>query len=277
LAGKVAVVTGANFAEAGPNIGAAMVEALAAAGASVVAAGRSIGGAERAAEAVRSAGGDALAVEVDVRDEASTAKMVTAAVDAFGGVDILCNNAGGSQRQWDRDLLAMDVDFWDDVFALNCRAAMLGCKHAIPEMLRRGGGAVINTSSDASLAGDLSLAAYGSAKAALNILTQYVATQFGRRGIRCNAIVPGYVRSVRAWHINAPEVRDMFARHRVLEPIGEPSDIANTVVFLASDRSAYITGQCLVVDGGLNIHRPFYADMTANPELTEVDQALRPQ
>jgi NAD(P)-dependent dehydrogenase (short-subunit alcohol dehydrogenase family) len=214
---------------------------------------------------------------VDVRDEASVVAMVSAAVEAFGGIDILCNNAGGSQRQLDRDIVDLDLDFWDDMFALNCRAAMLGCKHAIPVMLTRGGGAIVNTSSGSSLAGDLHLAAYGSAKGALNVFTKYVATQYGRQGIRCNTVVPGYMRSVRAWHIAADDTRGMFRRHTVLDRFGEPDDIANAVAFLSSPRSSFVTGQCFTVDGGLNIHRPFFADMVDQPDLSTVDQARRPR
>jgi NAD(P)-dependent dehydrogenase (short-subunit alcohol dehydrogenase family) len=276
LSGRVAIVTGANLADAGPNIGAAIVAELAESGAAVVAAGRTLEGAEHAAAAVRADGGRAIAVHVDVRDESSVRDMIAATVEEFGGVDILCNNAGGSQRQLDRDILSMDVGFWDDMFALNCRAAMLGCKHAIPSMIERGGGAIVNTSSGSSLAGDVNLAAYGSSKAALNAFTKYVATQFGRRGVRCNTVIPGYIRSVRAWHINADSTHEMFRRHTVLDRFGEPSDIADMVVYLASPRSSFVTGQCVTVDGGLNIHRPFFADMMDAPELTEVDQARRP-
>jgi 3-oxoacyl-[acyl-carrier protein] reductase len=104
----------------------------------------------------------------------------------------------------------------------------------------------------------------------------YVATQFGRENIRCNAVVPGYVRSVRAWHIMAEDTRAMFRRHTILDRFGEPDDVADAVVFLASRRSSFITGQCLAVDGGLNIHRPYFAEMVLDPALTEVDQTQRP-
>ena len=178
-------------------------------------------------------------------------------VDRFGRLDVLHNNAAMTDSDFlDRDGSVTDLDLgvWERTLAVNLTSQMLTCKHAIPEMVRSGGGSIINMSSGASLKGDRTLSAYGVSKAGVNTLTMYVATSHGKQNIRVNAIVPGLIvtDAVRA-HLTE-EILSGLGRAVLTTHLGEPDDIANTVVFLASDESRYITGQLLSVDGGMSAH-----------------------
>jgi NAD(P)-dependent dehydrogenase (short-subunit alcohol dehydrogenase family) len=140
--------------------------------------------------------------------------------------------------------------------AINARGTMLVCKHAIPVMIAGGGGSIVNISSGQSLSGDLTNVAYSAGKAAVNTLTRHVATTFGDRGIRCNAIAPGLVLTP-ALDAGMPEpLRPLFVEQCLVPRLGEPRDVAETVLFLASDAAAYISGQILSVDGGILSHIP---------------------
>ena len=186
--------------------------------------------------------------------------MVGAAVTAYGGLDILHNNAAATHLAATDDLPvgAADPDVWDDTMRVNLRGSMVAIQAAVPHMVARGGGSVINTSSGAGLTGDLGNPAYGASKAALISLTRYVATEFGKQGIRCNAISPGYI--VIAEKPGRDAVNATMLRHALTPRLGRPEDIAALVVFLASDESAFITGQNICVDGGMLAHQPFVAD-----------------
>jgi NAD(P)-dependent dehydrogenase (short-subunit alcohol dehydrogenase family) len=186
--------------------------------------------------------------------------MVEAAVKSFGGLDVLHNNAAATEPQLlagDLELTAMDAAIWDRTLAINLRGPMLGCKHAIPRMLERGGGAIVNTSSASGLTGDLVRAAYGASKAGLDALTRYVATQYGKRGIRCNAIAPGVI-ATPALAANVPRAQIGASSAPPRTPDSRPQDIAERS--LASDDAAFITGQVISVDGGLLAHHPSYSD-----------------
>ena len=135
-------------------------------------------------------------------------------------------------------------------------------QHVIPHMVDRGGGSIVNASSGAGLLGDLGHPAYGASKAAVARLTQYVATEFGKQGVRCNAIAPGLIVTAQTEKTYASgPMRDMMLRHHLTPRLGRPEDIANTVAFLASDESSFITGQVISVDGGLLAHMPYWADV----------------
>jgi NAD(P)-dependent dehydrogenase (short-subunit alcohol dehydrogenase family) len=261
LTGRVAVVTGA-----ASGIGAASAVELAARGASVVIADVNEGGAKDVADSILDSGGSALAHRVELADEASIAVLVQTTVNAFGSIDILHNNAAASGPDVmgrDFDVLTMDVAVWDAAFAVNLRAMMLTCKHALPHMIAKGKGAVINMSSNSALAGDLSRVAYGASKGGVNSLTMYVATQYGKQGIRCNAISPGLVMTPAAEHNLTAFDREVFAGSHLTNEIGKPEDIAKVVAFLASDDSAFITGEIIRVDGGMLSHTPVYAQYLA--------------
>jgi NAD(P)-dependent dehydrogenase (short-subunit alcohol dehydrogenase family) len=266
LAGRVAIVTGA-----ASGIGRATALVLAAEGAAVVVADLVGEGAERVAREIGAAGGRALAQQTDVADEGSVAAMVEAAVKSFGGLDVLHNNAAATDPALlagDLDITAMEVAIWDRTLAVNLRGPMLGCKHAIPRMLERGGGSIINTSSASALVGDPVRTAYGISKAGLDSLTRYVATQYGKRGIRCNSIAPGVVATPALAANVPPEMIAIYERSHLTPRLGRPEDIAAAVVFLASDDAAFITGQTLSVDGGLLAHHPAFGEFLAlaNPK-----------
>jgi len=259
VAGKVAIVTGA-----ASGIGRATARALAREGASVVVADLDLAGAKTVAGEIDRASGRAVACQVDVSDEDAVRAMVAVAVDTYGGLDVLHNNAaaiGAAKPGVDHDIAAIDVEVWDRTMAVNLRGVWLGCKHAVPRMLERGGGSIINTSSGSSLQGDLANAAYAVSKGGVNTLTLYVATQYGKRGIRCNAIAPGLILSHPVEHFGGQRYVDMLEEHHLTPRVGVPDDIANAVVFLASDESSFVTGQILRVDGGIVSHAAPVADM----------------
>ena len=257
--GKVAIVTGG----AG-GLGLAIASLLAERGASVCIADLSLARGEQAAAQLAEAGGRSIAVKVDVGSESDIESMVAQTASAFGGVDILVNNAatlGAKTAGRDLDIPSMDAEVWDAILTVNLRGAMLCCKHVLPGMIERGGGAIVNISSAAAYRGFLKANAYAASKAAILALTRSVASQHGRQGIRCNAVAPGLILHERIAELYPPE-RQMIEDEQLLLPWrGEPRDVANAVAFLASEESRFITGQALVVDGGLISHSPTNSGM----------------
>ena len=248
LAGKVAVISGACG-----GIGAATARRLASEGAKVVLADIDLAGAEATAQTVRDAGGEAIAHYLDLADEASIAALIAAAVAAYGQIDVLFNNAADTRAETmihDAAIEFMDADLWDGVFRINTRGTMLMIKHALPALIASGSGAIINTSSGASLLGDLARTAYAASKSAVNALTLYVAAQYGKQGITCNAISPGMVPTATS-RANQPELIRMVERHHLTPELGYPEDIAAMVALLASADGRFISGQILRVDGGV--------------------------
>lgn len=261
LAGKVAIVTGA-----ASGMGRAAVVLMAQRGARVVVADIAAERASLAADEIRAAGGEAIACGGDIASEADWQRVVATAVKAYGRIDILHNNAADLRPEtYGRDasiaLEDMDVELWDHMMSVNLRGTMLGCKHVIPEMTRCGGGSIINVSSNAALAGQETTMAYGASKAGVNVLTQYVATAYGKRGIRCNAIAPGLVVSNEVKAALDPGLVRIFEENILTPYTGVPEDVAEVVAFLASDASRYVTGQIIAVDGGLTAHAPYYSDL----------------
>jgi len=258
---KIAIVTGA-----ASGIGAATAAAMAEEGASVVVADIDGNGAERQVQAIQAQGGSASAVTVDLGDEASIRAMIDFAVARFGGLDILDNNAADTRLSSTSDsgIEHMDVAVWDSLMRTNLRGTMLACKYAIPRMRARGGGSIINISSGSAITGALAPTAYGVSKAGIITLTQYVATQHGKEGIRCNALVPGLIvtRATESTYATG-DFGAMMLKHHLTPRLGRPADVAAAVVFLASSESGFITGQAISVDGGLLAHAPYHADMVA--------------
>ena len=255
---KVAIVTGG-----GSGIGRATALLLASEGASVTVADIAPDAARAVAEAITDAGGRARAQEVDVSDAGAVEAMVADTVAAFGGLDVLHNNAAAlDQNRVDQDVVTMDLATWERVLAVNLTGPMLGCRFAIPAMLERGGGSIVNTASAAAFYGSESLAAYGTSKAGVVALTRYVATAYGDRGIRCNAVAPGVVVDKEAQDAlggpMGPRLRRYSTSHLVGR-LGYPEEIARAVVFLASDDATFVTGETLRVDGGFTAHSPTYA------------------
>lgn len=255
LRNKVIVITGA-----ASGIGLAAAKLMAAEGGSVVLGDLNQEQAVAAAQEITQAGGRAIGVHVDVTDEDSVSVLLDSAVSHFGGVHVMCNHVGGSDPRKDLDLLRMDMAEFDRTMELNVRSTVLGTRAALPHMIAAGHGSIINTASIAGLSGDFMQTAYGTAKAAVMRLTQYVATQYGPQGVRCNAIAPGAVMTP-ALRDNLPaQAIDALRGHNALPYLGEPEDIAQAMLFLACEESRYVTGQTLIVDGGVSSHSAVAAD-----------------
>jgi NAD(P)-dependent dehydrogenase (short-subunit alcohol dehydrogenase family) len=251
--GKVAIVTGSHR-----GIGWETARVLADAGAKVVLADLPGTPLEEAAARI----GDSRRVAhhaLDISDEAGVKRLMGFTVATFGRLDALDNNAARQGLPQDVDVVSMDVELWDCVFAVNARGAMLMCKHAIPAMIESGGGSIVNTSSGAATGGNLRNTAYACTKGAIETLTRHVATQYGEHGVRCNAIAPGLIATEMLGSSLPAEIQDRVVEHKLVGRLGEPLDVAQAVLFLLSDRSAFITGHLLRVDGGFYAHTPTLA------------------
>jgi len=249
LEGKVAIVTGA-----GSGIGEATARLMADEGASVVVADIDGSAAERVAGEL----GGAVVAEVDVSDESSVVRMVETAVESFGGLDVLHNNASdASTNAVDTDIVSLDMAVFDRLVAVNLKAMFMGCKHAIPHMLAGGGGSIVNTASIEGFVGRGVRAAYGASKAGVVLLAKSVASQYGSRGIRCNAVAPGLVLTpALEQHYTTPEQIEATLVSYPMPRLCAPEDVANAVLFLASDEAAFINGTTLMVDGGATVYMP---------------------
>ncbi|PLK26195.1 SDR family oxidoreductase [Novosphingobium sp. TH158] len=247
LDGKVAIVTGAGGR--GNSIGAAYAKGLAAAGASVVVADLNGDGARAVAEEIVASGGKAAAVQVDVSSEESTRTMAASAVAAFGGVDILVNNAALMVDISYDNFETVSMDAWHKAFAVNLEGALLCSRAVIPSMRERGGGRIVNqTSGGAFPASGL----YGITKLALVGLTTSLAKQFGKDGITCNAIAPGNVTSD-AGKMLVPDDSPFIQFLNMtcaLRARGAPDELVGTLLLLCSEAGQWISGQTIHVDGG---------------------------
>jgi len=258
LEGKVVIVTGA----AG-GIGRACVNRFAAEGARIAVADIAGDEAKRVADRITRDGGDAIAISVDVSDEEAVRNMVDTTVQHYGRLDVLHNNAAIQDLAFmARDTVVADLDMavFDRSIAVNLRGYLIGAKHSIPHMLEVGGGSIINTSSRAGSAGDLRFTSYGVSKAGINMLTQYIATQYGKLGIRCNAMVIAGVLTERLLENTDELYRARIARQLLRDSLATPDEIANVALFLASDESSYVNGHLMAADGGWGAHSPRFAD-----------------
>jgi NAD(P)-dependent dehydrogenase (short-subunit alcohol dehydrogenase family) len=271
LSGKVAIVTGAASYHGDdtlrqPGQGSETASILARLGAAVVLADINGEAAARRAADIRASGGDAVAVATDVSDEAQVKRMVQTALDEFGRLDILHNNAANLHVLFDPgdpEVTEMRVETWESLMRTLLLGSMLGCKHAIPAMVRTGGGSIICTSSVSGMVGELNLTIYAAAKAAINQLVRSVSAQWGKAGIRCNAVAPGLILSPPSLAIGEELIAE-YVKHSDTPYVGQPADTAYLVAFLASDLARYITGQVIPVDGGLIQHSPLVADSRAS-------------
>jgi NAD(P)-dependent dehydrogenase (short-subunit alcohol dehydrogenase family) len=252
LDNKVAVITGATS-----GIGLRTAEIFVAEGAKIVIAGR------RAAEGetlAKQLGANCRFLQTDVTDEAQIKALISLAIDHFGRIDCLFNNAGGPAQTG--GIEGLEVDRFDAAMATLVRSVMLGMKHAAPHMKKQGSGSIINNGSIAGhLAGYSSSVVYGAAKAAVIHLTKCVAMELGESGVRVNSISPGAIAtgifgkalglSVEAADNTAAKMREIFKAAQPIPRAGLPDDIAHAAVFLASDESSFVNGNDLVVDGGV--------------------------
>jgi NAD(P)-dependent dehydrogenase (short-subunit alcohol dehydrogenase family) len=245
LDNKVAVVTGA-----ASGIGRATAVLFAREGAAVVIGDLNADGGKATVHQCRENGGRAVFQKTDVAAEADVRGMIARAVDEFGGLDIIYNNAGLAGAFG--PLEETPVDGWDRTLAILLRSVFLGMKYAIPEMRKRGGGAIISTASIAGLRGFPGTHAYGAAKAAVVNLTRSAAVELGKDRIRVNCICPGAINTplfTRNRPKLEPVVEEQLAHAQPIPRAGHPEDIARMALFLASDDSEWISGQAMVVDG----------------------------
>jgi NAD(P)-dependent dehydrogenase (short-subunit alcohol dehydrogenase family) len=241
---RVAVVTGG-----GSGIGRAICELFAREGARIVAADRFLDRAEETAARIKGAGGEATGVPVDVADAAAVAAMAERAVATYGRVDVLVNNAGISVGD---DILTIDVATWDLNLNVVLKGVVLCSKAVLPGMLERRRGVILNIASVNGLWA-VGEEAYSAAKAGMINLTQNMAVKYGDRNVRVNCIAPGSIRTP-IWGARVaqdPQIFDKIAKWYPLGRVGEPEDVANAALFLASDEASWITGVTLPVDGGL--------------------------
>lgn len=239
LTGKNALVTGSTR-----GIGRAIAETLAKAGARVAVVGRDL---QKAQEAAAAVGGGAQGFACDVTDTAAVAKLVSDVEAAFGSIDILVNNAGITK---DNLVMRLKDEDWDAVLNANLRGAFAAIRAVSRGMMKRRSGRIINVSSIIGIIGNKGQANYAASKAGLIALTKSVAKELGSRNILVNAVAPGFIETEMTAAMT-PEAREGLGKQIALERLGTPQDVAATVAFLASDLASYITGQVLVVDGGM--------------------------
>ena len=244
LADRVAIVTGS-----GSGIGRVIAQRFAAEGAAVVVADRHGEKAAAVAAEIETTGAKALSLRTDVTVGADVHAMVAAGENAFGRVDVLVNNAAVCEGD---NIVAMDEGTWDGDVTGVLKSAFLCSKRVVPGMIERGGGAIVNIASVNALA-YFGNEAYSAAKAWMISLTKSMAVRYGRYGVRANAIAPGSIRTP-IWQERVdrePEVLERLVKWYPLGRVGEPEDVANAALFLASDEASWITGTVLRVDGGL--------------------------
>ena len=247
LDGKTALVTGG-----GSGIGRAASLAYANDGARVVVVDVNVEGGEETIQQIKESGGEAILVHADVSNPKDTQAMVDQAVEAFGCLDCAFNNAGISGGR-DR-LLTADYreDDWDRVLSINLKGVWLCMKSEIPQMLKQGGGAIVNTASIAGLAGLSGTVAYVAAKHGVTGLTKAAAVEYATSGIRVNAVCPGYIQTplVQPIFQENDGMEERVASRHPMGRLGEPEEIAQAVLWLSSDKAAFVTGHNMPVDGG---------------------------
>jgi NAD(P)-dependent dehydrogenase (short-subunit alcohol dehydrogenase family) len=248
LANKVALITGA-----GSGMGRAAAVLFAAEGAKVAVADISQDGVNETVREITANGGEGLALRADVSKSEDVQQMVQAAVERFGALNVLYNNAG---IEGDSDFLArMPEEAFDRVIAINLRGVFLGMKYGLPHMIKAGGGSIINQASIAGLIGIRGGAGYAAAKAGVIAMTRVAAVEYGRYNIRVNCICPGAIETPMAVRIRKGTQPKQHAINRIslLERMGKPEEIARMALFLASEEGSFATGAPFVVDGGWTV------------------------
>ena len=241
LDGDVAIVTGG-----AAGIGRGIAETFARAGAAMVVTDLNKDGADGVAEGIVAAGGRAIALECNVTDEAHRQAAIDAALQAFGKITLLANNAGGGgPKPFDMPMRDFEWAFQLNVFAMFRFMQMVA-----PHMEQAGGGAILNISSMAGENKNSRMASYGSSKAAVNHLTRNVAFDLGPRGVRVNAIAPGAIKTDALAKVLTPQIEAAMLKHTPLGRLGETQDIANAALFLCSPAASWVSGQVLTVSGG---------------------------
>jgi NAD(P)-dependent dehydrogenase (short-subunit alcohol dehydrogenase family) len=249
LEGKVAIVAGG-----ATGIGAATAVRLAEERAAVVIGDINREAAEGVAEKIRANGGMALAMRFDISDDDSVRNLIETTVATHGGLDAIHVNAADlSLCARDSDAVDLPLEIFDRTIAVNLRGHLLCTRHAVPELLKRGGGAIVYTSSGAAFVGEAERVAYAISKSGLNALMRHVASRWGKEAIRSNAIAPGMVMTEGALVHIPPDVQAALIQAGRSPRLGYPDDIAGMVAFLISDDGAWINGQVISVDGGITM------------------------
>ena len=254
LKDKVALITGA-----ASGIGKSTSLLFGQEGAKVMCADVNGEGAERVARQIADTGGEAASVQVDVSREVEVQGMIRETMERWGRLDVLHNNAGIGTAG---PVTQMQEEEWDRTIDVNLKGVFLGCKHAIPEMVKQGGGAIVNTASDAGLQGIAWLSTYCASKGGVVLLTKSLAVEWAQQGIRVNCVCPGVIRTPildpfldQAKALFGDSAEAAWERMGQMHPIGrvgEPEEVARGVMFLASDEASFVTGVALPVDGGVD-------------------------
>lgn len=257
LKDKVAIVTGSTS-----GIGIGIARLYAAEGAKVVICGRRKEKGEVFVEQIRSAGGEATYHFLDLTDFATIEKLIDDTAESYGKVDILVNNAANVGLP-DGRVDELTLEMWDAIFNSDLRGAFYAIKCVLPHMQKNGGGSIVNIGSMASCGGDLGATAYSCAKAGVDMLTSSVALQYGKENIRCNCVRPGLIVTPQNEAVVSEQLRQIFLSNIEVNRYGCPEDIGHACVFFGSDESAFVTGQIINVDGGMNSHAPTVAQFRA--------------
>ncbi|HXG22809.1 MAG TPA: glucose 1-dehydrogenase [Methylomirabilota bacterium] len=247
LTGKVALITGA-----GGGQGRAAAVLFAREGAQVIVTDVKIDGGEETVQMVKAAGGQAVFQATDVAQAAQVEEAVRVAVKTYGALHIMYNNAAVLHRK-DAVVTNLEEDIWNHVIDVNLKGVYLGCKYAVPELIKAGGGSIINVSSLAGLIGIGNVHAYTAAKGGVISLTRAVAMGYAAQKVRCNVICPGGVDTpmmAHVFHNPNPRYREMSEKGHPLGRLGAPEDIAYMALYLASDESSWVTGSVFTIDGG---------------------------
>ena len=242
LQGKVAIVTGA-----GTGIGRAISFLFAREGAKVAVTDIDVGAAEATVAEIAETGVSALAIEADVTEAAGVENMMRATVAAYGHLDVLINNAGVGT---DGDVVELTEEQWQRILDVNLKGVFLCCKYAIPAMKKSGGGSIVNIASTAAFVGGSVSCVYPASKAGVVALSKSTALRYAHNNIRVNCVCPGHVDTALTYTLKDPEVKAALIRKYPLGRLGAPEEIANAVLFIASDEASFITGTELIVDGG---------------------------
>lgn len=249
LKGKVAVVTGSTS-----GIGIGIARLFAAEGAKVVICGRRESKGQAVVDRIREEGGEASYHFMDITAPDSVEKLFADTAEAYGKIDVLVNNAANVGLK-DGRVDELTLEMWDNVLQSDLRGTFFSTKCALPYLQKNAnGGSIINIGSMASCAGDLGSTAYACAKAGVDMLTKYTAMQYGKQNIRCNCVRPGLIVTPENENRVPQVLKDIFTSNIMVNRYGCPEDIGNMCVYFASDESAYVTGQIINVDGGLNAH-----------------------
>jgi NAD(P)-dependent dehydrogenase (short-subunit alcohol dehydrogenase family) len=259
LSGKIAIVSGSYT-----GIGEAIAQRLAHENARVILANSNRIRGEEAAARIRAAGGSATALWFDLTDEESIAALIRDTVAGSGEPDILVNCAAitrGPIMARDNDVEHLERDVWEKAFDVNATGTMLMIKHVLPHLVAKADGAIVNIGSGASQTGDVFRPAYAASKAAIDSLTRYVATQYGKKGVRCNTVSPGMIITENAMDMHTDASLALIERHALTPYLGKPEDIAAMVALLVSDEGRFVTGQTICVDGGYLGHFAHVADV----------------